>query len=384
MTIFNTSKYRTKDLRRILKLAAERELSETKQGSIIVHITHGKTPDPLGYAIIGGDRMAIFLPRPDLDTEPEALALAASHEMAHLRGATETMLDPLPRYQWPDFRMYHAWAHDLPLRRRLIWIMHHDSEAEDMARRMGLKDIEVAAVKAEVEPDDQTRAVVRAAGEIIKASDRDRFEIAISMLDVRDDHSFRRANDLLVELVKLKDEWDKYWKPKTSSAWATFKILKDAYNGPAAFIDSMIDKVKSAMAAYSEQKKRIVQAQQQALVESTEALKEAQLKEARSLIRKGMVVEGQILRQQATDLQAPIISDTTPKLDGTRVREEWGDFEVTDFQALVKAVAEGMVPLDALVSNDTVIRNKIKQMRKSFDWPGIVAKPRINFAVERR
>lgn len=62
-----------------------------------------------------------------------------------------------------------------------------------------------------------------------------------------------------------------------------------------------------------------------------------------------------------------------PKIAGLTFTEEY-DCEVTDFPALVKAVADGKAPIDVLSPNMTELRKLARAMRDAFALPGCTLK----------
>jgi hypothetical protein len=55
---------------------------------------------------------------------------------------------------------------------------------------------------------------------------------------------------------------------------------------------------------------------------------------------------------------------------------------VTDKMALVVAVADGLVPLDVFIVNESYVTSKAREMG-GLEWPGVKVKKNLGFAVGR-
>ena len=77
---------------------------------------------------------------------------------------------------------------------------------------------------------------------------------------------------------------------------------------------------------------------------------------------------------QAPDIYvAPVVLESSvPQVQGAGGRENW-QAEVVDLMKLVKAVAEGKVPLLAIEANETHLRQQAKSMKSLLNYPGVRA-----------
>lgn len=67
---------------------------------------------------------------------------------------------------------------------------------------------------------------------------------------------------------------------------------------------------------------------------------------------------------------APVILPAMPKVNGSSVKTTW-HHEVVNLQQLVKAVAEGRVPLQALQPNDVFLGQQARSQKNSLNYPGV-------------
>lgn len=72
-----------------------------------------------------------------------------------------------------------------------------------------------------------------------------------------------------------------------------------------------------------------------------------------------------------------------PEDDNVSTRIIW-KWRVTDMMAFVKAVANGDIPLEAVVPNEVFINNEVGRRRSALGYPGIEAFPKRSIAVSTK
>lgn len=105
-----------------------------------------------------------------------------------------------------------------------------------------------------------------------------------------------------------------------------------------------------------------------------EARKEREKLEAKAakLAAKGKTEQAEAVAATAAAVVAPIIAPTTPKVAGISMRTTYRA-EVVSLMDLVKAVAAGTVPLNALQANQVFLNNQARAMRETLAYPGVKA-----------
>ena len=68
---------------------------------------------------------------------------------------------------------------------------------------------------------------------------------------------------------------------------------------------------------------------------------------------------------------------------GISMRETWAA-EVTDLMQLVRAVAAGTVPINALMANMVFLGQQARSLKQAMRYPGVRAYPHNNLAAGRR
>jgi len=87
---------------------------------------------------------------------------------------------------------------------------------------------------------------------------------------------------------------------------------------------------------------------------------------------KNQLIQEEIkaVKEEPVFVPPPIVQKTVPKVEGIKYQTRW-DFEVVDIMALIKAVADGKLPKEALQANEKLIRQQVTSLKDSFNWPGI-------------
>ena len=138
--------------------------------------------------------------------------------------------------------------------------------------------------------------------------------------------------------------------------------------------------MKKAMVDYSQEQER---KREQAAAEAADKERRARERleqRAEKAIKKGDMVKAENLLVQAGSVTAPVNAPEAPKAEGQSVREKW-TANVTDFQALVQAVAAGTVPINALTANQSFLDTQAKAMKETLSYPGVEANKKLSLAV---
>lgn len=133
---------------------------------------------------------------------------------------------------------------------------------------------------------------------------------------------------------------------------------------------------------------------QDSVIKAVDETKAELLAEAKRLRKLGKIAEAKALEVQAGELMAPVLPEEGIEVEGLGEREPWIG-ECTDLMELVRAVADGKVPLKQMIKvkgedrevnclevNEQWLRYVAKTMRKAMNIPGCKAVQDINFATK--
>jgi hypothetical protein len=165
---------------------------------------------------------------------------------------------------------------------------------------------------------------------------------------------------------KIDDTFDKH----IANAFKAHKDLvaeKKTHQSPLQTAEALI---KRAMLGYQfaeEHKRREAEARAQEVARKERERLEAQAAKA---AEKGKVEKAEALQAAAASVIAPTIAPTVQKIAGISTRTTYRA-EVVDKMELVKAVAAGTVPLNALDANMTFLNNQARAMKDTLAYPGV-------------
>lgn len=118
------------------------------------------------------------------------------------------------------------------------------------------------------------------------------------------------------------------------------------------------------------------QARQQRLLEAAAAAKAKATREEAEAEARALKAAGEDELAELTAAEAKMVVASRPlappsvRVPGVSTRRVY-KAHVTDMAALVKAVADGRVPLAALQANETVLNQQARSLGEALDWPGV-------------
>ncbi len=146
--------------------------------------------------------------------------------------------------------------------------------------------------------------------------------------------------------------------------------LQAFFRSPLDFLIRAESILKRKVLAY-QQEQEIIRRKEQAKLDEAARKEQAKLAEqAAKAAAAGKVEKAELLQQRATTVVAHTVVREAPKVSGLSTRKTYSA-EVTDLQALVKAVAEGRAPLSFLQANYTVLNQQARSLKTEFVCDGV-------------
>jgi hypothetical protein len=210
-------------------------------------------------------------------------------------------------------------------------------------------------------PEDEVRNVRAEVAPVIAAA---------KALVVQDEGSYKAALEIGQNCADRARKVEDTFKPARE---ATHKAWKSVTSLIASFVEPL-NEAKDLCADKAKVWRRQEESRRQELARKEQA--EAQKKADEELLRHATRLEEAGQAQLAQEvIEQPVAQVTVPvqKIEapaGTSYRSNW-QMEVTDFMALVKAVAEGKVDPDVLEPNATVLRQRAKALKSTMKYPGV-------------
>lgn len=193
-------------------------------------------------------------------------------------------------------------------------------------------------------------------------------------IEVVTQDDYLKAAALRFGAKELIAEIDATWDPLIAESDSHTKSLRSTKRGFREPLEQAIHRIDVAMQIFElEQKRLAALAEAQIADDVVAAAKEERAAEVNKLARLGYVQESIQLDQKPIETPlVPIVPVKVPKVEGLSTRTLWSA-EVTDLMALVKAVAAGKVPIEALQPNMTVLNTLAVAARSTLAIPGVKA-----------
>jgi hypothetical protein len=192
-------------------------------------------------------------------------------------------------------------------------------------------------------------------------------------LEVTDDASYREALQWIERGKRLLDDINAHHDPIIKAAYDTHKIALAAKKKFTGRIDAIIGALKRKTVAYHEAERRRIDAERREAEDRARKEAEARrLQEAEELASLGMTEAAGAALDAPPDIRpsAPPRSAEPERASGVSYRENW-KAEVADLAALVKAVAEGTMPVTCLKPDMTELNRLAKVFRNTRQIPGV-------------
>lgn len=190
---------------------------------------------------------------------------------------------------------------------------------------------------------------------------------------------FEDAGAKLKDIMALKKKIAGIFEPHIKRAFEAHRALvteKKEHEAPLIEAESHIKRAMLGYQQEEERKRRELEAKAQEAAAKERAKLEAK---AAAVEARGKPVLAEALREQAAAVVAPILAPTTPKVSGISTRTAYKAV-VTDKLALVKAVAAGTVPLNALDANMAFLNNQARAMKETLVYPGVAVEQETGIA----
>lgn len=167
-------------------------------------------------------------------------------------------------------------------------------------------------------------------------------------------------------------EAEEFYEPEVKrlhSLWKDKTTERASITGPAEQIKNLAARLCGEW--QQQQERERLEAERRLEEEQRRLAETAVIEEAAALEKDGRVEEAQALIEAPVAVAPVAVATNVPKVAGvSRPRDNW-TAEVTNFQLLIKAVAEGKVPTMAVQANMTFLNQQARSMKGQLSYPGV-------------
>lgn len=185
-------------------------------------------------------------------------------------------------------------------------------------------------------------------------------------IEITDNDIYVIANDLDAGLTALEREIvETFANPK--------KKAHEAHKAVVAAETKALSPIKQARAflgpkiiGWRREQERKRQELQRKLDE------EARRREEEERLAQAVALEAEAVISEPIAPPPVVAPSLIPKIQGASIRETWSA-EVMDLKALVRAVAAGLVPIQAVSANQVFLNQQARAMKRDLNYPGVRA-----------
>lgn len=197
--------------------------------------------------------------------------------------------------------------------------------------------------------------------------------ISANAVVVADAATYDIAGQTCKELTALEKRIQKYWEEDIDRAYQSHRSLTRKRDEMLKPVSERKVLLKRQMGVWEDEQERVRRETQRVADEAARKMAEEQaLAEAEAHERAGDSAAAAAVLEQPMQPPPVAVRSAVPKGYGTFTRKIWRA-EIVDLMALVKAVAAGKAPLQALEANMVFLNNQARVMNDSFSCPGVKA-----------
>lgn len=199
-------------------------------------------------------------------------------------------------------------------------------------------------------------------------------ELAIAgEIVVKDAMTYQMAGETWKSLTALEKKIKAYWEDDVTTALKLHRSLVAKRDAMLIPVGEQKNSLRIGMKTFEDEQERIRRAEQARLEEEArKAAEEAALAQAVALEMNGHKAAAEAVIAAPVVAPAVYVQKTTPTGFGNATRRTWGA-EVTDLMALVKAVAAGIVPIQAIEANTVFLGQQARALKSALQYPGVRA-----------
>jgi hypothetical protein len=196
---------------------------------------------------------------------------------------------------------------------------------------------------------------------------------SLAIVKITDETTYQKvcsqAKDAAANIKALKEHID----PVASELYGRWKNVCERRSTLLAPFEQVKDRSARLIGAYDEEQRKKAAEEEQRLRE--QAQKEEELRRAREaeqLAKEGRVEEGvALLESPAVATEPVIVAPQRTKVSGISAPRIKYKALVENFADLVKAVAEGKVPIKMLQANESELNKAADFFKETLDYPGV-------------
>jgi hypothetical protein len=194
---------------------------------------------------------------------------------------------------------------------------------------------------------------------------------ALSLPTIQTPEDYILAGNLTLAINDFRKEIVAHFKKKKADVDVVKKSILDEERVALAPLDNALSHVEPLIASYlREERRKKAEAEAKAQEEARKRAEEELLARAKKAEDAGNQEAARAILEEPVVLKAVGRVAPIPSVRGIATVEVW-KFRVTDFPALVKAVASGDAPMECLTADTVFLTKEAKACKGASPYPGV-------------
>lgn len=192
-------------------------------------------------------------------------------------------------------------------------------------------------------------------------------------ITITSNQEYEDAGAYLKQIKNRQRELEAQQKEITKPINDALKRVRDLFRSPLDRLSQAENVIKRGMGEWYRKEQQRIENERRAAAEAARKEQERLAKRAEKAAGKGDDEKAMALHMQAANVAPVAVQAEAPKVSGVVVRYRY-TAEVTDFPALVRAVAEGKASIELLSPNTSEIGKRARALKSEFNVPGITVR----------
>lgn len=231
----------------------------------------------------------------------------------------------------------------------------------------------MAMVKVVPQQPEEIKSLAVRCQSIVEQGGIERLEVAVKTVverGIETDEQRHNVSDLLKMVKATAQALEKETRPVISYFHGLHKMAVEAVKPFKDRLERMESALNRLASRYDLEKREKARREQEMLARAAEEERRRLEQEALKALRNGQVEQSDKILEQAESIIAPVVVQEKTTGEGEALVQTW-EAEVVDPMAVVRAIAEGVVPLDVIKEWNLGFIKREAAKLGGLNWPGI-------------
>lgn len=212
-------------------------------------------------------------------------------------------------------------------------------------------------------------------------------ELSGSSIPIETEEEYRMGGRLLRQISRSEKIVEQYFEGDITQKKMAYEDARGKRRGFQERFDKVRDIVSEKMEAFMLKRQEEHRQRQQSIDQKFRQLRDSIERDATEALIAGRIEDASHIRAMVELIPKGASALPEIRLEGVAQVPVYG-IEITDPDALMRAVVEGAVPKTGVVQKkkvslfqvrESVVESYVRSMGEAFDWPGVRVTPKISY-----